>query len=51
MLAAKKDKELMSTDHGVHEREIYGPKFSARNLKHDRANSTNVGGGPSAPAR
>lgn len=39
VLAAKKDKELLSTDLGVHAREVFGPQVDTRNLKHDRAKS------------
>lgn len=35
-MAHKNDKDLMSTDCGVHGREVWGPKIDYEQLKHDR---------------
>ena len=36
VMAFKKDKELMSTDLGVHAKEIHGPRINVSKLKFDR---------------
>ena len=38
VMASKTNKELMSTDGGVHAREINGPNINLKKLKYDRPN-------------
>lgn len=51
VLAVKKDQELLSTDLGVHAKEIHGPKVNTKNLKTDRAQVPSPTKTPTSPRR